>query len=100
MKSWTNKAFFHAGRLSSGENYRNLVVHRLEYLNWLDPLRTSNLNGDSGFYRADLFARPTAQELRLGWAGGEGGTRIVNCFNRRQTGFPRLAYSELGILSS
>ena len=76
-----NLTHFHLGRLSSGENYMNMVVHRLEYLNWLDPLRTSCPNGDSGFHRADLFARPTARELRLRWAGGIGGTRIINCFN-------------------
>ena len=74
----------------------NLVNHRLEYKNWLDPLVTSEMNGDSSFHRPDIFARPTAAELRAGWAV-IGGTRIVNCFNGRQTDFPQLVYSELGI---
>ena len=83
-----------AGRLSSSENYRNLVT-RIELINWLDPLRTSTVNGESSFIRPNLFSKPTARELRAGWAG-MGGTRIVNCFNFNQTGFPQLSYSELG----
>ena len=88
-----------AGRISSGENYRNMVNHRLKLLNWLDPMQTSTVNGDSSFHKADLFARPTMNALRAGWAG-QGGVRIVNCFNRNQTGFPQLTYSMLGMFIS
>ena len=88
-----------AGRISSGENYRNMVNHRLKLLNWLDPMRTSTVNGDSSFHKADLFARLTMNALRAGWAG-LGGVRIVNCFNRNQTGFPQLTYSMLGMFIS
>ena len=59
-------------------------------------MRTSTINGDSSFHIADIFARPTANALRAGWAG-QGGIRIVNCLNRNQTGFPQLTYSMLGM---
>ena len=48
----------------------------------------------SPFHRPDLFAFPTAAELRLGWQN-LGGVRLVNCLNPNQTAFPRLSKSDL-----
>ena len=64
---------------------------RISEINWLDPLRT----GSPGpFHRPDIFARPTAAELALGWAN-MGGVRIVNCLNPAQTGFPSISLEEI-----
>ena len=46
-------------------------------------------------HRPDIFARPTARELRLGLAGNVGGVRLVNCLNPAQTGFPQLTDDDL-----
>ena len=71
-------------------------LERIEELNWLDPLRV----GSPGpMLRPDIFARPTALELRRGWAGNVGGVRLVNCLNPVQTGFPLITLEELKELS-
>ena len=64
---------------------------RITELNWLNPLRTS---APSPFHRADIFARPTAAELALGWQN-IGGVRIVNCLNPALTGFPSLIEEDI-----
>ena len=66
-------------------------LERIELINWLDPLRTGL---PSPFHRANIFATPTARELRQG-LGIPGGIRPINVLNTAQSGFPRLSVQEM-----
>ena len=79
-----------AGGVSLADVFRGLLL-RLPHPNWLDPLRTGE---PSPFNRPNLFAHPTALQLRQGWQN-IGGVRLVNCMNIQQTGFPQLSEQEL-----
>ena len=66
-------------------------LERIEWINWLDPLRTGE---PSPFHRPNLFAGPSVRELNLGWRNN-GGVRLVNIFNPVQTGFPVLTTQQM-----
>ena len=78
------------GGVSLTQVYEGLLL-RLPLENWLDPIRTGQ---PSPFNVANLFAHPTALQIRHGWQN-LGGIRLVNVMNPQATGFPRLTRQEI-----